>query len=332
MSEILSQEEVDALLNAVSSGQIESIDEVKEKELEKSVTVYDFKHPDRVSKDQVRTLQMLHDGFARAFSSTLSAHLRTIVDIDLVSVDQITYSEFIMSMSDPSCIYIFSMKPIEGNSILEITPQLAFSIFDRMFGGQGQSLELNRELTNIEQIVISKVVNFALKDLAKAWEHVVSLDMRLEGKESNPQFVQVAPPGETVILISFEIKTLNSSGLMSICYPYMVLESIISKLSGQHWITFLRKEATEGHQDIITSRLMQASAPIKVILGKTKLTVQDILDLKTGDVIKLRKDVKDELVMMVGNNPKYYCKPGVLKDHLAVKITRMIKKGENLRL
>ncbi|MBP7461646.1 MAG: flagellar motor switch protein FliM [Candidatus Delongbacteria bacterium] len=331
MSEILSQEEVDALLSAVSSGQLE-IDKVKEEALQKTVTIYDFKHPDRVSKDQVRTLQMLHDGFARAFSSTLSAHLRTIVDIDLVSVDQITYSEFIMSMSDPSCIYIFSLKPIHGNAILEITPQLAFSIFDRLFGGQGQTLELNRELTGIEQIVVSKVVNFALKDLSKAWEHVVSLDMKLESRETNPQFVQVAPPGETVILISFEIKTLNSSGLMSICYPYMLLESIISKLSGQHWITFLRKDSATGHQIVLTNRLLETRAPCTIILGKTGLSVKDLIELNVGDVVNLKKEVKDELPLYVGNFPKFYCIPGVYKDHFAVKITRPIKKGEEVYL
>lgn len=275
---------------------------------------------------------MLHDGFARAFSSTLSAHLRTIVDIDLVSVDQITYSEFIMSMSDPSCIYIFSLKPIHGNAILEITPQLAYSVFDRLFGGQGQSLDLNRELTSIEQIVISKVVKFALKDLSKAWEHVVSLDTKLESSESNPQFVQVAPPGETVILISFEIKTLNSSGLMSICYPYMVLEPIISKLSGQHWITFLRKEATEGYHDVLRQRLMNTTAPCKVILGKTKLTVKDLVNLSAGDVVNLHKETEEELILYVGNFPKFYCTPGIYKNHLAVKISRQIRKGEDIGL
>ncbi len=331
MSEILSQEEVDALLSAVSSGQVE-IDKVKEESLQKTVAIYDFKHPDRVSKDQVRTLQMLHDGFARAFSSTLSAHLRTIVDIDLVSVDQITYSEFIMSMSDPSCIYIFSLKPIQGNAILEITPQLAFSVFDRLFGGQGQSLDLNRELTGIEQIVIGKVVNFALKDLSKAWEHVVSLDMKLEARESNPQFVQVAPPGETVILISFEIKTLNSSGLMSICYPYMLLEPIISKLSGQHWITFLRKETAVGHENLLTNRLLETSAPLRVILGKTRLSMKDLIELAYGDVVNLRKEAKEDLIMYVGNFPKFICQPGVYKDRMAVQITRPIKKGEEVYL
>jgi flagellar motor switch protein FliM len=215
MSDILSQEEVDALLNAVSTGSLVP-DNAGEKapspdmgsdpsddgSRDKSVILYDFRRPDRVSKDQMRTLQNLHDGYARLLSTTLSSYLRTLVEIDIVSVDQLTYSEFMMSISNPSCIYVFQMEPLEGAAIFEVNPSLVFFIVDRLFGGQGKPSEHNRELTDIEKNVLTKIVERALLNLKEVWEHVGIFTPKIESYETNSQFVQIAPPNETVILIS----------------------------------------------------------------------------------------------------------------------------------
>ncbi len=210
MSDILSQEEVDALLSAVSQGNdqqvgVEAASPVLTlspdlSESEKSMSLYDFRRPDRVSKDQMRTLQNLHEGYARLFSTTLTNFLRTFVEIELVSVDQLTYSEFVMSISNPSCIYVFKMEPLEGTAIIEINPSLVFFIIDRLFGGQGRPSEQNRELTLIEQNVIHRIVERGLNDFKDVWEHVGVFSPKIEAYETNPQFVQIAPPGETVIL------------------------------------------------------------------------------------------------------------------------------------
>ncbi len=248
MSDILSQDEVDALLSAVSQGGEQDIgiepsgpmigaSTESSSDSEKSMSLYDFRRPDRVSKDQMRTLQNLHEGYARLFSTTLTNFLRTFVEIELVSVDQLTYSEFVMSISNPSCIYVFKMEPLEGNAILEINPSLVFFIIDRLFGGQGRPSEQNRELTLIEQNVIHRIVERSLSDLKDVWEHVGVFSPKIEAYETNPQFVQIAPPGETVILISLEVRMQNASGLMSICFPYMLLESVINNLSGESWMS-----------------------------------------------------------------------------------------------
>ena len=249
MSDILSQEEVDALLNAVSTGSLvpesaadksapaEGSLSLDNPDRDKSVVLYDFRRPDRVSKDQMRTLQNLHDGYARLLSTTLSSYLRTLVEIDIVSVDQLTYSEFMMSISNPSCIYVFQMEPLEGAAIFEVNPSLVFFIVDRLFGGQGKPSEHNRELTDIEKNVLTKIVERALLNLKEVWEHVGIFTPKIESYETNSQFVQIAPPNETVILISLEVRMKHGSGLISLCFPYMLLETVITKLSGESWIS-----------------------------------------------------------------------------------------------
>jgi hypothetical protein len=180
----------------------------------------------------MRTLQNLHDGYARLLSTTLSSYLRTLVEIDIVSVDQLTYSEFMMSISNPSCIYVFQMEPLEGAAIFEVNPSLVFFIVDRLFGGQGKPSEHNRELTDIEKNVLTKIVERALLNLKEVWEHVGIFTPKIESYETNSPFVQIAPPNETIILISLEVRMKHGSGLISLCFPYMLLESVITKLSG----------------------------------------------------------------------------------------------------
>jgi flagellar motor switch protein FliM len=329
---------VDALLSAVSAGgesELGSLvgtgggeggDEKKAAaEPEKALSLYDFRRPDRVSKDQMRTLQNLHEGYARQFSTSLTNFLRTFVEIELVSVDQLTYSEFIMSISNPSCIYVFKMEPLEGNAIIEINPSLVFFIIDRLFGGQGRPSEQNRELTLIEENVIRRIVERSLSDLKDVWEHIGVFSPRIETYETNPQFVQIAPPGETVILISLEVRMQNASGLMSLCFPFMVLESVINKLSGESWMS-AQSTSTSETRTIIEHEMQALDVPVAVVVGQTHLTIRDLLQLQRGDILCLDKPQAADLIIMVGNKPKLAGKLGLVGRKKAVKVTRIIEK------
>ena len=291
MAEILSQKEIDQLLSSVSSEE-ETEDEGDSGGGEqKAANVYDFKHPNRVSKDQLRTLQTIHETFAKTFNAYLAVRLRTIVDINLISVDQLQYSEFILSISDPSCIYIFRVEELNGVAILEISPQLVLFIVDRLFGGKGATVDEARPITTIEQTVMKKIIEKAMENLSSSWQQVSPLTFILEGFESNPDVVQIAPPGETVITVSLEIKIQDTSSLMNICFPYLILEDIMSKLNVQHFISMTKKEVSEEDQEMIDNRLKLSALPITGYLGKANITVNDLINLKLGDVIKLNTKV-----------------------------------------
>ncbi len=334
MSDILSQEEVDALLSAVSAGgDVDTATTVApdsqsaaiKTEAEKSLSLYDFRRPDRVSKDQMRTLQNLHEGYARQFSTTLTNFLRTFVEIELVSVDQLTYSEFVMSISNPSCIYVFKMNPLEGSAILEINPSLVFFIIDRLFGGQGKPSEQNRELTLIEQNVIHRIVERGLADLKTVWEHVGIFSPKIETYETNPQFVQIAPPGETIILISLEVRMQNASGLMSLCFPFMLLESVINNLTGATWMSPQNIDTAET-RSVLEHEIKSIELPVSVVIGQTNFTIRDYLQLQRGDILALDKPFKSELSIQVGGRTKMTGKSGLVGRKKAFKVTRIIEK------
>ncbi|MCL2690152.1 MAG: flagellar motor switch protein FliM [Chitinispirillia bacterium] len=342
MADILSQDEVDALLNAVSSGGFadEGIggggggggaslpvmeDPVDMDDPSNQLSLYDFRRPDRVSKDQMRTLRSLHEGYARQFSTSLTNFLRTFVEIELMSVDQLTYSEFLMSVSSPSCIYVFRMEPLEGLAIFEINPSLVFFIIDRLFGGLGRPVELNRELTLIEQNVINRIVQRGLLDLRTVWEHIGAFNPKIETYETNPQFVQIAPNNETVILISLEVRMQNASGLMSICFPYMVLESVINNLSGESWMSSMGTSTSET-REIMEQELSDVNLGLSTVIGNTKLTIRDLLQLQRGDVLCLDKPYESDLVVQVGSKTKMAGRAGLIGRKKAVKITKILEQ------
>ena len=229
-ADVLSQSEIDQLLSALSTGVV-SAEEMKVEEKQKKVKVYDFKRPDKFSKDQIRTLYMLHENFARLLNTYLSTNLRTLVNISVASVEQLAYEEFIRSLSNPSVIGIFNMSPLKGNVIFEINPNIAFSIIDRLFGGEGTVINKIRTLTDIEETIIRKVITKSLDNLQEAWRHVVNTEPRLEVIETNPQFTQIVPPNDMVVIVTLQTQIGQVEGLINICIPYLVLEPIMSKLT-----------------------------------------------------------------------------------------------------
>jgi flagellar motor switch protein FliM len=337
MGDILSQAEVDALLSAVSGGGTApppppsvaaapvAFSRPADPTLGKSVALYDFRRPDRVSKDQMRTLQNLHEGYARLLSTTLTSMLRTLVEINLVSVDQLTYQEVIMSISSPSCIYIFQMEPLESSAIFEVNPSLIFIMLDRLFGGQGRSIDSNRELTDIERTVIYKIIERSLMDLKVVWENIGIFSPKIESYETNPQFVQIAPPGETVILISLEVRMRNGSGLMSLCFPFILLESIMDKLSGESWIS-AQKTTTQETRRLVEKELSATQTTLRAQIGETRLSVRDFLQLAVGDVLVLDKLATSDLVLFVEDRPKFLGKPGVVGRNKSLQITGIIDR------
>jgi flagellar motor switch protein FliM len=324
VAKILSQDEIDALLSTVSSSaESEPEPQMGKSEQVKTVINYDFKHPNRVSKDQVRTFENMHDNFAGHISSTLSAMLRTMVDVDLISVDQINYSEYIMSLVSPSCTYTFTAQPLEGLCIMDYNPALTFAFIDRMFGGGEKLLEIERELTGIEKTVMTKIVQKIYRDLEDSWRNIVPINIEEKSFETNPQFIQIVPGNETVIVISIQLKLFSTTGLLTICYPYVSLESSLSKLSAQNWIDATKRKNLPESRDVNNQNIQNINVEASVILARTKLRVNEFINLRIGDVITSDVKINSPVDLLVGGYKKFLCRPGLFGKRRACQITEV---------
>lgn len=321
MAKILTQDEIDALLSTVSAGENQAPQDTGSEERKlRSVIAYDFKHPNRVSKDQIRTLESMHDNFAGHFGSSLSTILRSIVDVDLVSVDQITYSEFIMSLVTPSSTYTFAAPPLAGVCLVDFNPTLTFSLIDRIFGGHGKVLETERELTGIERTVMNRLVGKMYHDLTVAWENIVKLEVSQVSFETNPQFIQIVPPGETVVVVSFQVKLFQSTGLLTLCYPYVSIEPIISKLSAQNWIDATKRKNLAGDREVNSKNLLLVPIELSAQLANVDIRMRDFLEMKVGDVIRSGREINDPAEVLINRRRKYLARPGLAGRKRAIQI------------
>jgi flagellar motor switch protein FliM len=321
LAKILSQEEIDALLTTVSTSEVVQDPAQAKSEQTRSIVTYDFKHPNRVSKDQVRTLENMHDNFAGHIGSTLSAMLRTMVDVDLISVDQINYSEYIMSLVSPSCTYTFAAPPLEGLCIMDFNPSLTFAFIDRMFGGGEKILEIERELTGIEKSVMSKIATRVYADMEDSWQNIVPIKIEQKSFETNPQFIQVVPANETVIVVSLQLKLFSTTGLLTICYPYVSLEGVLSKLSAQNWIDATKKRSAGESRELNEENLKNVPVELSVTLAQTKLKMKEFLNLRVGDVIVTDHKINLPIELRVVQRKKYLCRPGLFGKRRACQIT-----------
>lgn len=332
MSEILSQEEIDALLSALApeepAGGGSAIQSKRAEEPHKKIRVYDFKRPNKFSKEQIHTLQAIHENFARLLATYFSAHLRTVVQISVHSVEQLTYDEFIRSLPNPTTLSIFQMDPLEGNAIMEINPSIIFTIIDRLFGGPGEAPEKIRDLTDIERVVIEKILARMLDILREAWDNIIQFKPKLEMLESNPLFTQIVSPSEMVVLISFRTQFGDNEGLINLCIPFIVLEPIISKLSAHFWFAGTGKEATQESIQRIKNRIEKAVVNLSVVLGKATIQVGELLELQPGDVIMLDNKVDQLVELLVGTKRKFYGRPGIVGSKTAVQIVSVLKEGD----
>jgi flagellar motor switch protein FliM len=323
MPEILSQSEIDALLSALSTGTVEEGPALPEPG--KGIKLYDFKHPDRFSKDQTRSLNMIHEHFSRLFSTSLSTYLRTITEVKMVSVDQLSYDEFIRSIPNPTCINLFEMRPLEGNVLLEISPSLSFAIIDRLMGGKGQIFHKNRELTEIEKSILQKIIDRMFESLHEAWEGILNLSLHLKATEVNPQlFLQLYLPTEMVILMTHEAHVGECTGTFCICIPYVVLEPIAQRLSSRSWFSGKQTAGEEQTQAAMKVHLRKFDLGVTAILGGTRLKVKDLLSLEKGDVVPLTRRRDEDIEVQVSGKPMFLARPGTHRKHRAVKVTKVV--------
>ncbi|MBQ3443384.1 MAG: flagellar motor switch protein FliM [Selenomonadaceae bacterium] len=326
--DVLTQEQIDALL-AAANDESTDLEQLKQEEPARKIKVYDFKRPDKFSKDQIRTLYMLHESFARLLNTYMSSHLRTLVNVDVASVEQLTYQEFVQSLVNPSVITILGVPPLKGNIIFEISTEIAFAYLDRVFGGDGTTAIKSRVLTEIEDAVMRRFVNSAMERFKESWSNVTPMNPILEATESNPQFTQIVPPNDMVVIITMNTKLGEVEGFMNICIPYLVLEPIMSKLTTTFWVAAsAAKDDKSGYAEIIRKKLNKTKVPFVVEVGRVQITIREFLTLGFGDVLQLNTKVKEDFPCMVGSNAKFLCRPGTFGKKLAVQITQVVQKGE----
>jgi len=336
MTDVLDQSEVDALLAAVDSGEVEEqVGEVRifsrsrKEPSSAEIRPYDFKRPERVSKDQMRALETLHESFARNFGAALSGFLRTIVEIKVATCDQMTYSEFISSLPNPTSFNLLGAAPLEGNLCLEISPLIIYPIIDRLLGGTNQELFIpQRPQTMIETRLISKVIARALDALREAWSGVKAVEFAVTGTESNPHLVQIVPPNEVVVVIGFEMKMSSRAGTMNLCIPYNVIEPVMDALSSQSWFSANRQKGSEGLGERIAKKLEGAAVGVTGLLARTTITLADLMNLAVGDVLTTDKPATDPVVLCVEGEQKMLAELGRHRGNLALKIVRPVTRGD----
>ncbi len=333
MVEVLDQGDIDALLAAVDSGEVETESESskrifsntrREAELEDlEIRPYDFKRPERVSKDQMRALENLHEGFARNFGASLSGFLRTIMEVKVANIEQMTFSEFTHSLPNPTCFNLLSCDPLDGNQCLEISPLIIYPVIDRLLGGSNADLFIpQRPLTAIEQRLVEKIVMRAVTALEEAWAQVTALKFGLEDTESNPQLVQIVPPNEVVVVVGFEMKMGNRAGTMSLCIPYNVIEPVIEKLSNQSWAAYKRSRRDHRLRHKVAGHLDTAKLRASAVLANTTISMNELLSLKPGDVVLTEKPASAALTLKIEGKRKYIGQLGQYRGNRAFKIMR----------
>jgi len=324
-SNVLSQAEVESLLTAMERGGAKSSGgsgfSSSSHRLREKVTPYDFKRPERVGKEQMRALQSLHEGFGRNFGAALSALLRAIVEVKLTSVDQLTYSEFVFSLENPTCFNLLRAEPLDGNLILDINPSILYPIIDRLLGGGKETTPLTRRpLTEIELRLVTRITSLFLTELKHAWENVLELKLSVDRVESNPQLVQIVPPNEVVVLVSFELSIGEVRGMINLCIPFNSIERIGHKLTANSWVSYGRSESTADTIQALGQRLHGSLVEVVVRLAETNIATADMIGLRVGDIITTQKDIHAPLSVCIEGVEKFMASPGLLKGRKAIRI------------
>lgn len=322
--DILSQTEIDSLISALSSGRLE---EVKVEEVTE-IRSYDFRRPSKFSKEQIRTLQVIHDNYARILGNFLSAYLRVPVQFQLTSVSQVTYEEFVFSLPVPTLVTIFSMNQEMGSAMLETSPSFVFPLIDLVFGGEGQPPKQTRELTDIEITVMRNINKKLLDNLRYVWEDIAVLEPRIEAMDTNPQFNQMFASTETVALLTFTTQVRENKGLLNLCFPYITLEKIMPRLTAQYWFKQTPRETSEIHEKIVLRQLEKVNVVLSAVLGRVTVTLDDFLQFQEGDIIQLSRQEGDDLDIYVEGELMFKGQPGASGQNIAVQITGLAREEE----
>ncbi len=324
MADILSQEEIDALLDVVDDEGDDAL-EVSEESLfpQRQITLYDFKRPNRVSKEQLRAFRGIHDKMARSLSSQISAIMRSIVEIQLHSVDQMTYGEFLMSLPNPTSFNVFSVKPLEGNGVLEINPSIAFPMLDRLLGGKGEPFESTREFSDIELSLFETILRVMMNTLKAAWQPASEIYPAIESKESSPNVVQIVAQNEIVVMVVMEIIIGHSSGMMNICYPVIALEPVLPKLANRDLMLNETSSKKSRNQELKVL-LGGAQVTVEADLGEAELSLGSILELNCNDVIRLDSAGDDIVTLKVDGKDRFKGEIGLRRFRKSILITEII--------
>ena len=324
MGEVLSQSEIDNLLKALSTGELDAED-YKDSD-EKQVKVYNFSTPSKFSKEHLRTLETIFEHYGRLLYINLPAYLRKTVQVEVMNAEAVLYKEYSQALSNPVLLGLIDFSPLEGTIVMELATNLGYAIIDRMLGGAGVSLEKKREFSEIEISIIERIMTICVDMLREPWQNVVDVHPRLTRIETNPQFTQIISPQEMVAIVTMSVRIGDVDGLMNICLPYMTLENVMDKLNTKYWFAALKEKDENSYEEAIESLISQSVIPIKARLGSTHLSVTEFVNLQKGDIIKLDAAVGDELDVFVGNIKKFKALPGSASDNYAVRVTSIIRE------
>lgn len=324
MGEVLSQNEIDNLLKALSTGELDA-EEYKNTD-EKQVKIYDFKRPSKFSKEHLRTLEIIFEHYGRLLYTNLPAYLRKTVSVEVVNSEAVVYSEFSNALANPVLLGIVDATPLNGKIVMELGTNLGYAIIDRMLGGPGVSMEKKRDFSEIEIIIIERILSICVDLLREPWQNVVNIAPRLERIETNPQFAQLISPQEMISIITLSIKIGDVEGLMNILLPFTTLEDVMDKLNTKYWFSTMKERDENTYEDAIEALISRAEIPIRAVLGTSSITVNDFVNLQRGDIIKLDKEIGNELDVYVANIKKFRALPGSSNENFAVRVTSIIRE------
>ncbi|MBE5909786.1 flagellar motor switch protein FliM [Pseudobutyrivibrio sp.] len=326
MGDVLSQNEIDNLLNALTSGELDA-DEIKNTK-ERPVKNYDFARPSKFSKEHLRTLEIIFEHYGRLLSTNLPIFLRKNIQVEVMNSEAVTYMEFSNSLSNPVLLGIVDFAPLEGNTIVEMASNLGFAMVDRMLGGVGEPLDKVRDFSEIELLIIERVMTSCIDLLREPWENVVDLHPRLERIETNSQFAQIISPSEMIAIVTLNIKIGDVEGLMNICLPFITLDPVMDKLNTKFWYSSQKEKTGESYSDAVEALINHAKIPIKAVLGNSTITVADFSQLQVGDIVRLNTKVDEELDVFVGDIKKFSALPGASGKDYAVRVTQIIREEQ----
>lgn len=329
MADILSQDEVDLLLSAVADGDVGATSTTREERKVADgpqLAAYDFRRPERISKEQLKGLQSLFDAFSRELSIVFPPFLRTVVRVDLVSIDQLTYDEFILSVARPTVLSIINMSPLDGTAVIELSPNIVFPIVDRILGGRGLNLSEPRELTEIENRIVNRIVGMLLDSWRRSWEQLIEFSMSVVTQESDPLIVQIVAGSEMVVLVGYDFHIGESVGSMNMCIPLLVLNPVLDQISQQaHYTRKMSPRMAAITREVITHTVSKANVSLDAILGKAILPLHEVACLQVGDIIQLDTSPEKPIEVNVGGIPRFFANPGRKGEQSAVQLTGIIR-------
>lgn len=326
MGEVLSQSEIDNLLAALSTGELD-VDQVQEGG-DKQVKEYDFKRPAKFSKDHLRTLEFIYENYGRLISTNLPVYLRKSVQVDVTSSETVTFSEFMNALSNPVILGVVDFKPLSGTIIIELATNLGYAMIDRMLGGPGAPLEKPRDFSEIEMTILEKILVICMQYMRDPWKNVIDVNPVLERIETNAQFAQIISPSDMIAIVTMNLKIGEVEGLMNVCLPYFTLEDVMGKLNTKYWFSSMQENDSENYQEAIESLIRKTDIPVRAVLGKCQVSVNDFIGLQPGDIIRLNTGVTSEMEVYAGNIKKFTALPGSSKDKYAVRVTSVIREGD----